>query len=89
LNYSPHYFTASIASALQASVGNVAVGSIFATLQSAATGGYGVAVMAGAAQTAGGAVAGAGSLGGIVSYLRGKDKTQPQPESTDEEKKKQ
>ncbi|KAL7933329.1 hypothetical protein V8C35DRAFT_64107 [Trichoderma chlorosporum] len=75
----------SVASALQASVGNVAVGSIFATLQSAATGGYGVAVLTGAAQTAGGAVAGASGLGGIVTYLKGKDK--PQAESTEEENK--
>ncbi|UKZ48582.1 hypothetical protein TrVGV298_002807 [Trichoderma virens] len=72
----------SAASAMHAGIGNVAVGSIFATLQSAATGGYGVAVLTGAAQTAGGAVAGVGGLGGIVTYLKGK----PQPESTDKEK---
>ncbi|KAL6702217.1 hypothetical protein J3F84DRAFT_27146 [Trichoderma pleuroticola] len=74
----------SAASAIHAGIGNVAVGSIFATLQSAAAGGYGVGVLAGAAQTAGGAVAGAGGVGGVLTYLKGKDK--PQPESTDEKK---
>lgn len=70
---------ASAASAIHASIGNVAAGSIFATLQSAAAGGYGVGVLAGAAQTAGGAVAGAGSVGGVLTYLKGKDKSQPEP----------
>ncbi|KAL7955706.1 hypothetical protein V8C34DRAFT_234970 [Trichoderma compactum] len=74
----------SAASAIHASIGNVAAGSIFATLQSAAAGGYGVGVLAGAAQTAGGAVAGAGSVGGVLAYFKGKDKSQS--ESTDEKK---
>lgn len=65
---------ASIASALQASIGNVAAGSIFATIQSAAAGGYGVAALAGTAQAVGGAVAGAGSIGTAWTWLRGKAK---------------
>ncbi|KAL7949492.1 hypothetical protein V8C42DRAFT_311054 [Trichoderma barbatum] len=65
----------SAASAMHASIGNVAAGSLFATVQSAATGGYGVAVLTGAAQAAGGAVAGAGaSVGGIVTLLKGKQR---------------
>ncbi|KAL5083293.1 hypothetical protein Trisim1_001802 [Trichoderma cf. simile WF8] len=74
----------SAATTVHASIGNVAAGSIFATLQSAAAGGYGVGVLTGAAQTAGGAVAGAGGLGGILAYLKKKGKSQP--ESTDEKK---
>lgn len=68
---------ASIASALQASIGNVAAGSIFATVQSAAAGGYGVAALAGTAQAVGGAVAGAGSIGTAWTWLRGKPKAEP------------
>ncbi|KAL6829114.1 hypothetical protein J3E69DRAFT_364741 [Trichoderma sp. SZMC 28015] len=75
----------SAATTVHASIGNVAAGSIFATLQSAAAGGYGVGVLTGAAQTAGGAVAGAGGLGGILAYLKKKGKS-PQPNSTDEKK---
>ncbi|KAK1255314.1 hypothetical protein MKX08_009309 [Trichoderma sp. CBMAI-0020] len=63
---------ASLASALQASIGNVAAGSLFATMQSAAAGGYGVAALAGTAQAIGGAVAGAGSIGTAWTWLRGK-----------------
>ncbi|KAF3073856.1 hypothetical protein CFAM422_004231 [Trichoderma lentiforme] len=74
----------SAATTVHASIGNVAAGSIFATLQSAAAGGYGVGVLTGAAQTAGGAVAGAGGLGGILAYLKKKGKSQP--ELTDEKK---
>lgn len=76
----------SAASAIHASIGNVAAGSVFATLQSAAAGGYGVAALTGAAQAAGGAVAGAGGLSGITAYLYGKGK--PQPDSTDEKENK-
>ncbi|KAM0453467.1 hypothetical protein ACHAO4_005060 [Trichoderma viride] len=65
---------ASIASALQASIGNVAAGSLFATIQSAAAGGYGVAALTGTAQAVGGAVAGAGSIGTAWTWLRGKPK---------------
>lgn len=69
---------------MHASIGNVVAGSVFATFQSAAAGGYGVGVLAGAAQTAGGAVAGAGGVG-VLTYFKGKDKSQP--DSTDEENK--
>ncbi|KAL9479743.1 hypothetical protein ACSS6W_004529 [Trichoderma asperelloides] len=68
---------ASIASALQASIGNVAAGSIFATVQSAAAGGYGVAALTGTVQAVGGAVAGAGSIGTAWTWLRGKPKAEP------------
>lgn len=37
-------------------------------------GGYGVAVLTGAAQTAGGTVAGAGVVGGAAAWLKGKPK---------------
>ncbi|KAL7901630.1 hypothetical protein HDV64DRAFT_241580 [Trichoderma sp. TUCIM 5745] len=63
---------ASIASALQATIGNVAAGSLFATIQSAAAGGYGVAALTGTAQAIGGTVAGAGSIGTAWTWLRGK-----------------
>ncbi|KAL4951204.1 hypothetical protein BDW69DRAFT_196663 [Aspergillus filifer] len=52
----------SIASVTQGWMGNVATGSTFATLQSAATGGYGVAVVNGVAQVSG-AVVGVGIAG--------------------------
>ncbi|KAL7909047.1 hypothetical protein GGI35DRAFT_425261 [Trichoderma velutinum] len=74
----------SAASAIHASIGNVAAGSIFATFQSAAAGGYGVGVLAGAAQTAGSAVAGASGVGAVLTYFKGKGKSQP--ESADEKK---
>lgn len=72
--------TDSTASAVHASIGNVAAGSLFATLQSAAAGGYGVAALTGAAQTAGGAVAGAGAIGTAVAWLKGKSKKEPSKE---------
>ncbi|KAL6904991.1 hypothetical protein GGI43DRAFT_398632 [Trichoderma evansii] len=67
---------ASIASTLQASIGNVAAGSIFATIQSAAAGGYGVAAVTSTAQAVGGAVAGAGGIGTAWTWLRGKPKAE-------------
>lgn len=68
---------------MQASIGNVAAGSIFATIQSAAAGGYGVAALAGTAQAVGGAVAGAGSIGTAWTWLRGKAKEDiPEGESS-------
>ncbi|KAL7926146.1 bacterial low temperature requirement A domain-containing protein [Trichoderma austrokoningii] len=67
---------ASIASAVQAGIGNVAAGSLFATIQSAAMGGYGVAAMAGSAQAVGGAVAGAGGISTAWTWLKGKPKAE-------------
>ncbi|KAM0249492.1 hypothetical protein ACHAQJ_009040 [Trichoderma viride] len=65
----------SAASAIHAWIGNVAAGSIFATVQSAAAGGYGVAAVAGAAQTAGGYVAGVGGIGTAATWWKGKSKS--------------
>ncbi|KAI0147425.1 hypothetical protein GGR57DRAFT_250664 [Xylariaceae sp. FL1272] len=55
-----------IAAGIQAGVGNVVAPSLFATLQSAAMGGYGAAVVGGAVQAAGGVVAGGAGLKKIV-----------------------
>lgn len=44
-------------------IGNVAAGSVFATLTSAGMGGYGVAAVAGVAQGAGGAAVATGAAG--------------------------
>ena len=49
----------------------VAAGGTFATLQSAAMGGYGVAAVSGAVQGAGAAVAGVS--GGVATYLQKRD----------------
>ena len=50
--------TGSLAAAFQSSVGSVAAGGIFATLQSAGAGGYGVATVYGAVQAGGVGLAG-------------------------------
>lgn len=65
--------TESIASGAQSAAGNVAARGAFATVQSAAAGGYGTGVFAGIVRVAGGAVAGAGlgvSLGMAIEFLR-------------------
>lgn len=59
-----------MAAGAQAGLGSVAAGSTFATLQSAAMGGYGVAAVAGAVQATGGVIAGA--AGGIAAWVRRK-----------------
>lgn len=65
-------FTASVAAGVQASVGNVAAGSAFATVQSAAAGGYGLAVLTGIVQATGGAIAAVGGIGGgVLAWLKG------------------
>ncbi|PTB68595.1 hypothetical protein BBK36DRAFT_1104451, partial [Trichoderma citrinoviride] len=51
---------ASVASGAQAGIGNVAAGSGFAVLQSAAAGGYGTAILTGIVQTVGGVAAAVG-----------------------------
>lgn len=62
----------SVASGAQSAVGNVVAKSAFATVQSAATGGYGSAVLAGIVRVAGGAVAGADGIGrGLINWLGG------------------
>lgn len=58
----------SIAAGAQAGIGSVAAGSTFATLQSAAMGGYGVAAVAGVVQAIGGVIAGA--AGGIAAWVQ-------------------
>ncbi|KAL7795960.1 hypothetical protein V8C37DRAFT_372647 [Trichoderma ceciliae] len=68
----------SIASAVHASIGNVAAGSIFATMQSAAAGGYGLATLTTAAQAAGGAVAG---VGGVTAWLKGSGNPSAKPKT--------
>lgn len=56
-----------MAAGVQAGIGNVAAGSLFATLQSAAMGGYGAAAVAAAAQIVGAAAATLG--GGVMAWL--------------------
>lgn len=64
--------TESFASGAQSAVGNVVAKSAFATVQSAATGGYGSGVLASIVQVAGGAVAGAGGIGrGLINWFGG------------------
>ena len=62
----------SLAAMIQGGLGNLVAGSAFATLQSAAMGGYGAAVVAGAAQGAGAVVAAAGAAGAAGAALRGR-----------------
>lgn len=64
-------FHCRLGSAAAGSMGSgVAAGSVFATLQSAAMGGYGVTAVAGAVQGAGAAVAGVS--GGVATWLQSK-----------------
>ncbi len=55
----PNTHTDSAAAAVHGSIGNVAAGSVFATLQSAGAGGAGAAVVTGVVQAAGAGVAAA------------------------------
>ncbi|RFU78684.1 hypothetical protein TARUN_3531 [Trichoderma arundinaceum] len=66
----------SIAAGAQAGMGNVVAGSAFATVQSAAAGGYGLGVLTGLVQAAGGTIAAVGSLGGgFMAWLRGQQQS--------------
>ncbi len=71
-----------IAATIQASFGNIAAGGLFATLQSAAMGGYGAATVAGAAQAAG---AGASALAGVGMIRKSKDDRQEEDEAASED----
>lgn len=75
----------SLAVMIQSGLGNVLAGSAFATLQSAAMGGYGAAVVAGAAQGAGAVVAAAGAAGAAGAALRGRPDEESDGEEADEE----
>lgn len=55
------------AAAAQAAIGNVVAHSLFATCTSAAAGGYGAAVIASAAQVAGGVTAGVAGVAAAVA----------------------
>ncbi|KAL7794672.1 hypothetical protein V8C43DRAFT_31262 [Trichoderma afarasin] len=59
---------ASVASGAQAGMGSVAAGSSFAVMQSAATGGYGLAILTGIVQTVGGVTAAVGGIG-VLAWL--------------------
>lgn len=59
--------TGTLAAGAQAGVGNIAAGGIFATIQSAAMGGYGVAAVAGAVQGLGAGVVAV--AGGVSAWL--------------------
>lgn len=62
----------SVASGVQSAAGNVAAKGAFATVQSAATGGYGYGVLAGIVRVVGGAVAGADGMGrGFFNWFGG------------------
>ncbi|KAL6864005.1 hypothetical protein J3F83DRAFT_716295 [Trichoderma novae-zelandiae] len=69
----------SLASGIHAGIGSIGAGSLFATVQSAAMGGYGAAVLTGATQAAGGAVAGAGALVALVSRKSEAEQSKEQP----------
>lgn len=60
----------SIASGIQAGIGNVAAGSAFAVLQSAAAGGAGGAIVGGVVFGAGVAVAAGGAVGNAIKNRR-------------------
>lgn len=65
---------------------SVAAGSAFATLQSAAMGGYGVAAVSGAVQGAGVAIAGAS--GGLATWFQRKkavEEEEARPEDSEDE----
>ncbi|EHK39612.1 hypothetical protein TRIATDRAFT_296634 [Trichoderma atroviride IMI 206040] len=74
LGFTPRGIAAkSVASGAQSAAGNVAARGAFATVQSAAAGGYGTGVLASIVRVTGGAVAGAGlgiSLGVAIDILR-------------------
>ena len=63
-------FTGSIAACIQSGLGSVAGGSVFATLQSAGAGGYGLSVVYGGVQALGGIVA--SSAAGVLAFGTGK-----------------
>lgn len=65
LMWSSCYVVGSFAAGVQAAAGNVAAGGIYATLQSAAMGGYGVAAVSGAVQTVGAAIVGTAGVAGL------------------------
>lgn len=58
-----------MAAGAQASIGSVPAGGAFATLTSAAMGGYGMAVVVGATQAAGLGIAGLGAAAAAVKRL--------------------
>jgi hypothetical protein len=81
----------SIAAGVQGA--NVVAGGIFATLQSAAMGGYGLAAVAGAAQAVGGVTAVAGGAGAAAALAKknegeveniGDGNSSSEPSGTDE-----
>ncbi|KAL6892429.1 hypothetical protein HDV57DRAFT_481998 [Trichoderma longibrachiatum] len=78
----------SLASGIHAGIGSVGAGSIFATVQSAAMGGYGAAVLTSATQAGGFVAAG---TGGLMTFMGRKpkceqSKEQPAGEQPEEEK---
>jgi len=67
---SPGVVLGSIASVAQSYIGNVALGSAFACLQSAGAGGYGLAVLHGAAQAGGATLTAAGGSAAIFKLVK-------------------
>jgi hypothetical protein len=72
-----YIFLASVAAGIQAGIGSVGAGGLFATVQSAAMGGYGAAVLTGATQAAGVTMAGAG---GLATFMGSKQKCEQSSE---------
>ncbi|KAI1116771.1 hypothetical protein F5Y14DRAFT_448568 [Nemania sp. NC0429] len=64
----------SAAAAVQDGISNGAVGSLFATLQSAGTGGYGASTVAGAVQGFGALVAGLSAVEAVMKKMKKKEK---------------
>ncbi|OTA07705.1 hypothetical protein A9Z42_0086220 [Trichoderma parareesei] len=73
----------SVAAGIQAGIGSVGAGGIFAMVQSAAMGGYGAAVLTGATQAAGVTMAGAG---GLATFMGRKQKCEQSSEGPSGEK---
>lgn len=60
------FLPGSTAAGIQSGIGSVVAPGLFATLQSAAAGGYGAATVYGAVQVAGGAIASSGM--GVIAW---------------------
>ncbi|KAM5357640.1 hypothetical protein ACJZ2D_016064 [Fusarium nematophilum] len=75
----------STAAAIQSGIGNVVAPGLFATLQSAGAGGYGVGVVHGATHVAGAVLGSVGGLGGFLSRRNKKNKESKSDAEKDED----
>ena len=63
------YYEGTVAAATQSSIGNVAAGGVFATLQSAGAGGAGLAAVNGVVQIGGGVIT---TIGSGITFCKSK-----------------